>query len=245
MQASTYFPKVRRMLLCFSPLILKHFWPASALLRGHLALATLSPPETDPQIVERWGYADEAHLGKSVRANDFGLECMRDVQRRSCILHVGSVSACLSSSVKSMKTSAAPYLGIRNPIVVYLMSCTQTMQRCPPAHPDDEHLFQCCWTEALPIALPLTIHAVFTTLGGREVFQIARRLILDQNGHKHELCTQDRFPPHPPKKTASLWSSHRCALFTTTNHAAVPARPPRWRTSFSMLLNWSASHRTP
>ena len=74
MQAGTYFPKVRRMLLCFSPLILTHFWPASTLLRGHRALATLSPPETDPQIVERWGCADEVHLGKCIRAKDFGLE---------------------------------------------------------------------------------------------------------------------------------------------------------------------------
>ena len=81
------------MLLRFSPLILKHFWPASTLLRGPIALATLSPPETDPQILERWGYADEVHLGKSVRANDFGLECMRDMQRLLRILHVGSVSA--------------------------------------------------------------------------------------------------------------------------------------------------------
>ena len=69
MQASTYFPKVRRMLLCFSPLTLQHFWPASTLLHGHLALAT------DHQILERWGYADEVHLGKSFRAKDFGLEC--------------------------------------------------------------------------------------------------------------------------------------------------------------------------
>ena len=83
MQAGTYFPKVRRMLLCFSPLILEHFWPASTLLRGHLALATLSLPETDPQILEHWGYADEVHLGKSFRAKDFGLECLRDVQRLS------------------------------------------------------------------------------------------------------------------------------------------------------------------
>ena len=74
MQAGTYFPKVRRMLLCFSPLILTHFWPARTLLRGHLALATLSPPETDPQILERWGYAHEVHLGKYIRAKDFGLE---------------------------------------------------------------------------------------------------------------------------------------------------------------------------
>ena len=31
------------------------FWPASTLLRGHLAPTTLSLPETDPQILERWG----------------------------------------------------------------------------------------------------------------------------------------------------------------------------------------------
>ena len=120
-QAGTYFPKVRRMLLYFSPLILEHFWPASTLLHGHLALAIQSLLEIDPQILERWGCAGEAHLGKSIRAKDFGLECQRDVQRLLWILHIGSVSVCLSSSVKSMKTSA-PYPGIRNPIVVYLMS---------------------------------------------------------------------------------------------------------------------------
>ena len=74
MQAVTYFPKVRRMLLFDAPLILQHFWPASTLLRGHLALATLSSPETDPQILERWGCADEVHLGNFFRARDFGLE---------------------------------------------------------------------------------------------------------------------------------------------------------------------------
>ena len=62
------------MLLYFSPLILEYFWPASTLLRGHLALATLSPPETDPQILERWGCADEVHLGKYIRAKVFGVE---------------------------------------------------------------------------------------------------------------------------------------------------------------------------
>ena len=35
----------------------------------YLALATLSPLETDNQILERWGYADEVHLGKKIRAN--------------------------------------------------------------------------------------------------------------------------------------------------------------------------------
>ena len=71
------------MLLCFSPLIWEHFWPASTLLPKHLALATLSLPGTDPQILEHWGYADEVHLGKSFRPKDFGLECLRDVQRLS------------------------------------------------------------------------------------------------------------------------------------------------------------------
>ena len=62
------------MLFFHAPLILTHFWPASTLLRGHLALATLSPPKTDPQILERWGCADEVHLGKYIRAKDFALE---------------------------------------------------------------------------------------------------------------------------------------------------------------------------
>ena len=74
MQEGTPFPKVRRMLLFHAPFVLIHFWPASTLLRGHLALATLSLPETDPQILERWGCANEVHLGKCIRAKDFGIE---------------------------------------------------------------------------------------------------------------------------------------------------------------------------
>ena len=62
------------MLLCFSPLILTRFWPASTLLRGYLALDILSPLETDPQILERWDYADEVYLGKCIRAKDLGVE---------------------------------------------------------------------------------------------------------------------------------------------------------------------------
>ena len=73
-KAGTYFAKVRRMLLFDAPLILTRFWPASTLLRGHLALATLSLLETDAQILEHWGYADEDHLGKSFQVMDFGLE---------------------------------------------------------------------------------------------------------------------------------------------------------------------------
>ena len=62
------------MLLCLAPLNLIHLWPASTQLRGHLALATVSLPETDPQILECWGCADEVHLGKCIRAKDLGLE---------------------------------------------------------------------------------------------------------------------------------------------------------------------------
>ena len=80
------------------------------LLHGHIALAISSLLETDPQILKHWGYADEGHLGKSFQAMDFGLECQRDVRRLLWILHIGLVSVCLSSSAKSIKTSAAPYL---------------------------------------------------------------------------------------------------------------------------------------
>ena len=60
-----------------------YFWPASTLLHGHIALAIPSLLETDPQILGHWGCADEDHLGKSFQAKDFGLECLRDVQRLS------------------------------------------------------------------------------------------------------------------------------------------------------------------
>ena len=73
--AGTCFPKVRRMLLFGAPLILTHFLASfHAAFRGHLALATLSLLVNDPQISERWGYADEVLLGKYIRAKDFGLE---------------------------------------------------------------------------------------------------------------------------------------------------------------------------
>ena len=62
---------VRRMLFNVSQL--GYFWPASTLLHGHIALAIPSLLETDPQILEHWGCADEDHLGKSFQAMDFGL----------------------------------------------------------------------------------------------------------------------------------------------------------------------------
>ena len=63
------------MLFCVSPFILNFFWPASTLLHGHIAIAFPSLLETDPQILEHWGYADEDQLGKSVQAMDSGLDC--------------------------------------------------------------------------------------------------------------------------------------------------------------------------
>ena len=60
-QVDTNFPKVRRMLFYVYPLTLGYFWP--------------SLPESDPQILEHWDYANEDHLGKSFQAKNFGFEC--------------------------------------------------------------------------------------------------------------------------------------------------------------------------
>ena len=74
-QVDTNSPKVRRVLFHVSLKISGYFWPASTLLHGHIALAIPSLLETDPQILVRWGCADEDHLNKSFQAMDFGLEC--------------------------------------------------------------------------------------------------------------------------------------------------------------------------
>ena len=133
------------MLFYVSPLVLGYILPFSTLLHGHIALAFLSLLETDPQILEHWGYADEDQLGKSAQAMDFGLECLRDVQRLREFYTSDRFSVCLSSSVKSMTTSAAPCPGILNPIVVYLMS---RIQRVSPffhnAHSASTYLRHFC-----------------------------------------------------------------------------------------------------
>ena len=69
--AGTYFPKVRRMLLYFSLFNLWIFSPTSTLLHGPIALAIPSLPETDPQNLEHWGYADEDHVGKIIPSDGF------------------------------------------------------------------------------------------------------------------------------------------------------------------------------
>ena len=81
-QAGTKFPKVRRILLFDAPVIfLTHFWPASTLLHGHIALAIPSLPETDPQILENWRTQMRiTWANKSFQAMDFGLECQHDLR---------------------------------------------------------------------------------------------------------------------------------------------------------------------
>ena len=112
MQAGTYFPEMRRMLLFGAPLILTHFWPASILLRGHLALATPSLLEYDPQILERWGCAHEVHLCKYIRAKDFAS------------FHAASRAPCSCHSVSSWEWSSNfGALGLRSwgsPVQIYL-----------------------------------------------------------------------------------------------------------------------------
>ena len=96
-QASTYFPKVRRMLLFHAPSILTRFWPASTLLRGHLALAILSPLEIDPQILERWSYAYDFHLAniseRRILVSNFGMTCnsLCEFYTLDWLRHVGSL----------------------------------------------------------------------------------------------------------------------------------------------------------
>ena len=64
-------PKVRRMLFYVSPLNLGYILPFSMLLRGHIALAFLSLLETDPQILEHCGCADEDQPGQITPRDGF------------------------------------------------------------------------------------------------------------------------------------------------------------------------------
>ena len=86
------------MLLFHAPLILTHFWPAFTLLRGHLALATLSLLVNDPQISERWGCADEVHLGKCISerrilVSNFSVTCnsLCEFHTLDWLRHVGAL----------------------------------------------------------------------------------------------------------------------------------------------------------
>ena len=71
----TYFPKVRRMLLFDAPLIFNTFGQLPRCFAGTLLLPLcLDQSSKFGALGLRWGYADEVHLGKSIRAKDFGLE---------------------------------------------------------------------------------------------------------------------------------------------------------------------------
>ena len=65
-------------------LILGHFWPASTLLHGHIALAIPSLPETDPQILKHWSYADEDTLGQIIPSDGFLSQMLASRTTGSC-----------------------------------------------------------------------------------------------------------------------------------------------------------------
>ena len=110
-QADTNFPKVRRMLFCVSLLqILRYFWAASTLLHGHIALVIPSLLETDPQISEHWGYADEDHLGKSFQAMD---SHHQDFVIEISVLYFFSPSSSTSDIRASISSDEFPGRGIR------------------------------------------------------------------------------------------------------------------------------------
>ena len=106
------------MLLFHAPLILTHFWPASTLLRGHLALATLSPPETDLKFwsvgatLMRFTWANISE--RRILVLNFGLTCnsLSELHTLDWLRHVSALPE---------KTSAASCLEIRNPIAVHQM----------------------------------------------------------------------------------------------------------------------------
>ena len=149
----------KNVALFFSFSFWTHFWPASTLHRGHLAHATLSPPETDPQILGpalmmrfTWANVTERRILVSnvcVTCNSFFFEFY---------IQVGSVSACLSSSVKSMKTSVAPYPGRRNPIVVCLMSCAQQVRGARDSWHGKQRVYTCFFNMASALLSPFFLN---------------------------------------------------------------------------------------
>ena len=125
-QADTNFPKVRRMLFYVSPLIFGYFWPASTLLRGHhrsclflrpilkfLGIGVALMRITWANYSKRWFLVSNV----GVTQHGFG-----ELNTSDWLQYVSALPT------KSMKTSAAPYLDIRNPIVVY--SSIKPLQFC-------------------------------------------------------------------------------------------------------------------
>ena len=90
------FPKVRRMFALSRSFKLNTLLASfPRCFAGTLALATLSLPETDPQILERWGFADEVSPGQNISerrilVSNFSVTCnsLREFYTLDWFLHV-------------------------------------------------------------------------------------------------------------------------------------------------------------
>ena len=67
--------------LCFSFSFRIFLASLHAASRAFRSCHSVSLPETDPQVLEHWCYAEEDHLGKLLQAMVFGPECWRDAKR--------------------------------------------------------------------------------------------------------------------------------------------------------------------
>ena len=87
-------------------------------------LANPSLLETDPQILEHWGYADEDHLGKSFQTMDSGLECQHDVTRPSNRTH--QIGFCMSELFRKIDEN----FGLHILIYATQLSCNFQLCHC-------------------------------------------------------------------------------------------------------------------
>ena len=114
-QASTNFPKVRRMLFFVSPKIFRKFF--GQLPRCFTGTSLLPFRLFLRPILKFWS------MGVTLMNITWANHSKRLILVSNVSMTYDGfcelVSVCLSSSAKSMKTSAVPYPEMRNPIVVY------------------------------------------------------------------------------------------------------------------------------
>ena len=117
MQADTNFPMVRRMFLFHAPLIL-------------MLLPLFLPPETDPQILERWGCADEVHLDNFCPSEGFWSRILiwRAIAFVNFTRWIGFCMSELFCKIDDNFGGSMSWNERRNPIVVYSMNCTQQVR---------------------------------------------------------------------------------------------------------------------
>ena len=125
--AGTYFPKVRRMMLHFFSfnfmIFLDNFHTASRSHRSCHSVSSWDRSSNFGALGSRWWGSP----GQIIPSEGFWSRMLAcDVRRLLWIEHIGLTSVCLSSSAKSMKTSAAPYPEIRNP----QLSCNFQHSHC-------------------------------------------------------------------------------------------------------------------